>query len=251
VREQATVFGEVAELYELRRPTYPAALFAALLEAVPGARRALEAGAGTGKATAALARSGLAVEAVEPDPAMAAVARRVCAGLDVTVRAGRFEEWDGEAGAFDLVVSAQAWHWVDHDAGAGVAARALRPGGALAVWWNRPQGTRPGAAWRAVDAVYAREAPELIDKASARAAELPAPPADAFAPWERRSFPWTRDYGAREYAELIRTHSDHRLLEPERLDRLAAAVEEGIDAAGGRLTYAYRCDLALGRRTAG
>jgi SAM-dependent methyltransferase len=36
----------------------------------------------------------------------------------------------------DIVCSAQAWHWVDVDRAAPEVLRVLRPGGALALWWN-------------------------------------------------------------------------------------------------------------------
>src|SRR6188472_539154 len=113
-RPEALTFGEAAELYDRVRPGYPDAVFDAVLSAVPGARRALDAGAGTGRATVALAERGVAVEAVEPDSRMAALARTRCAGLPVRIRETRFEDWQGAAGTFNLVVCAQAWHWLDH-----------------------------------------------------------------------------------------------------------------------------------------
>jgi SAM-dependent methyltransferase len=112
-REEAVVFGEVAELYDAARPGYPEALFDEVLASVPRPRRALEAGAGTGGATVVLAQRGVEVEAIEPDHRMAALARRRTAGLPVRVRELRFESWDGPANAFDLVVCAQAGDLVE------------------------------------------------------------------------------------------------------------------------------------------
>jgi SAM-dependent methyltransferase len=252
VRERANVFGEVAELYEARRPGYPPALFDAVLAAVPGARTALEAGAGTGRATVELARRGLTVDAVEPDRAMAAIARRATAGLPVTVHETPFEAFAPEPRSYDLVASAQAWHWVGPAGGAPVAATALRDGGVLALWWNTYGGEQDDAVWQAVDDAYRREAPELLDRTHLRqergvherTGELPPELTDV----RTESFPWTAEYGGREYADLIRTHSDHRMLEPDQLDRLARAVEQAIDAAGRPLSYPYRTELLLARR---
>jgi SAM-dependent methyltransferase len=252
-RDRAGVFGEVASLYDARRPGYPDELYDALLAYVPGATRVLEAGAGTGKATVALALRGLSVEAVEPDAAMAAIARERCAALPVRVVEGvPFESWQGEAGAFDLVASAQAWHWVDHLRGVEVAGRALRPGGALAMWWNRI-GSREGPVFDAIEDAYRREAPSLADDThvlNVRTAEIPGrEPVAGFAPWEQRTFYWSTTYRAREYGELLETHSDHRLLEPERRSRLIDAVVRAIEDAGdGKLEYRYRTVLQLARR---
>src|SRR3984885_2971448 len=68
----------------------------------------------------------------DPDPRMAEQARQ--GGTEVEV--AKFEDWDPAGRAFDAVVAAQSWHWVDLVAGAAKAAAALRPGGRLAVLWN-------------------------------------------------------------------------------------------------------------------
>src|SRR5437762_13409103 len=46
---------------------------------------------------------------------------------------------------------------------------------------------------------------------------------------EVRSYGWVQEYDPRSYGELLRTHSDHRLLDPRRLDKLVAAVENAIE----------------------
>lgn len=247
-RERATLFGTVAELYERRRPGYPAELFDDLLALAPGARRVLEAGAGTGRATVELARRGLEVTAAEPDPAMAEVAARATAGLDVTLWPGRFEDWDGPPGAFDVVASAQAWHWVDFERGMEVARRVLVPGGLLAAWWNR-NGRWEGPLRRAVDDAYRAHAPELgrdFDETPLFAAGAKL---EGFSPLEVRSYDWAEEYDARTFVEYLQTHSDHLLLEPERLATLCAAVAEAIErVGGGRLEYPHRTLMLTARR---
>ena len=251
-RRRSRVFGEVAELYEQRRPGYPDALFDAVLGSPAGqVARALEAGAGTGRATKVIASRGVRVDAVEPDAKMAAVARRSCTGLPVELHELAFEDWDAAPGAFDLVFSAQAWHWVDPIAGAAVAARALRPGGALALWWNRAA-DNSGPVMEAIQEAYEREAPDLAGTAgpSRSRAEDAQPPAAlaGLGPWRHDAFEWETSYGAREYAELIQTHSDHRLLPEPVRTRLAAAVAEAVETAGGRVDYRYRTHLFTASR---
>jgi SAM-dependent methyltransferase len=247
------VFGEVADLYDLRRPGYPDALYADLLAEAKPARRALEAGAGTGKATAALARRGVEVVALEPDPRMAAIARRACEGLPVEVLERRFEDGYGDPGEFDLVVSAQAWHWVDAERGLAIARRALRPRGVLATWWNHA-GAWAGPMRAALDAAYLEWAPELSESVVNRwidRAETAPSAGPGFEALPSRRYTWTERYDAAEYAELIQTHSDHRTLPPERLEGLVAAVRRAIEeVGGGELVYPYRTDLVMVRREA-
>ena len=59
------------------------------------------------------ARRALTMTALEPDPAMASIAQRNCAGWDVSVEITSFEDWAAPPGpGFKLVMAAQSWHWV-------------------------------------------------------------------------------------------------------------------------------------------
>ena len=140
-REQRTVFGEVAELYDRARPAYPDALVQDVLDFVGKiSPRILEVGAGTGKATVLFAQRDLEIVALEPSTEMAAVLHRHGDGFPgVTFAVSTFEDWVLEPAAFDLVISAQAWHWVAPDVGYVKAHAALAPRGTLALFWNRPQ----------------------------------------------------------------------------------------------------------------
>jgi hypothetical protein len=83
-RERRLVFGEVAELYDRARPSYPPELIDDVIEAarLSPADRALEVGTGTGKATELFAERGVGVLGLEPDPEMAGMARRRCAAYE-------------------------------------------------------------------------------------------------------------------------------------------------------------------------
>ncbi|MDQ2789165.1 MAG: class I SAM-dependent methyltransferase [Pseudonocardiales bacterium] len=239
---RARSFGQVAELYDRWRPGYPDALYVDVLELGAGGR-VLEAGAGTGRATLALAARGASVVAVESDAAMAAVARRRTRGMAVDVQESTFEDCAVAAGTFDLVVAAQAWHWLDPERGAPVAARALRPGGALCLWWNRPA-ELAGPVWNAIHDAYAEHAPALDRRAALHQQpdrEQQIEPAPGFMPWSVQTYDWSATYDAESYSGLVQTHSDHLLLPSTQRERLVEAIRTAIiDAGAGRLDYHYR-----------
>ncbi|MFE0580963.1 MULTISPECIES: class I SAM-dependent methyltransferase [unclassified Streptomyces] len=141
---RARSFDAAAASYAAHRPGYPPALFDAVEELagrpLAGARVA-DVGAGTGIATAVLHERGADVLAVEPGDGMAAQLRRAHPGIPV-VR-GDGDRLPLATAAFDLLTYAQAWHWTDPARSVPEARRVLRPGGALALWWNDPDLTVP------------------------------------------------------------------------------------------------------------
>jgi SAM-dependent methyltransferase len=252
-------FGEVAELYDQSRPSYPGELVddvIALAGGAPGVR-ALEVGAGTGKATVMFAARGLAVHGLEPSPEMAAIARRNCAPFpDVTIEEADFERWTVEQGVFALVFSAQAWHWVTPELKYVRARAALADGGRLAAFWNRPR-WEDSPLREDLSSVYLEFAPDLGPDPGPADPALNTPP-DRWEDWdaeieaaagfgrpEVRFYEWTSDYTAEEYTRLLSTHSDHIVLPDDRHAALMAAVAEVIERHGGTLRMYYVTKLCV------
>jgi SAM-dependent methyltransferase len=128
----AAGFASAAEVYERARPSYPDAAVAWLVERTglgPG-KTVLDVGAGTGKLTRLLVRSGARVVAVEPIPEMRAL---IAAAEAVD---GTAEELLFPDGAADVITVAQAFHWFDHARALPELHRVLRQGGVLALVWN-------------------------------------------------------------------------------------------------------------------
>ncbi|HWG15171.1 MAG TPA: class I SAM-dependent methyltransferase [Streptosporangiaceae bacterium] len=238
----AESFGTDAARYDRTRPSYPPAMADRILAASPGPR-VLDVGCGTGIAARLFQSAGGQVLGVDPDERMAGQAR--AAGLEVEV--ARIEDWDPADRQFDVVVAGQAWHWVDPVAGARQAAKALRPGGRLAVFWNafRP----PPGLEDAMAAVYQRVLPQapmkgglpgpdgyakLGDRAAAGMRE-----AGSFEETERWDFDWERAYTRDEWLDLVPTYGGNTQLPPAVLRELLDGIGAAVDAIGGSFTMGY------------
>ncbi|MEU1149861.1 class I SAM-dependent methyltransferase [Streptomyces sp. NPDC005863] len=143
-RVRARSFDAAAAQYAAYRPSYPPALLDAVerLAGRPLAdARVVDVGAGTGIATALLTARGARVVAVEPGDGMAEQFRRTLPHVPLV-------RGDGNAlpladASADLITYAQAWHWTDQERSVPEALRVLRPGGALALWWNKTDHEMP------------------------------------------------------------------------------------------------------------
>lgn len=245
-------FDTRAELYDAARPSYPDALADDVL-AVAG-RRVLEIGAGTGKATAVFARRGASVVAIEPGASLAAVLRRNTRGRDVTVVETTFEAWPIER-RFDVVMSAQAIHWIDPAVRYTKAAAVLDPGGALAVVRNENAIADPELRGE-LDAAYARwlgnpdRSGSLEEVVESTRRELVGDIAasGSFGPVEMRRYPWTATYTTPQYLDLLDTYSDHATLPADRRDGLRRDVAAALDRRGGTLEIPYVSLAFLARR---
>jgi ubiquinone/menaquinone biosynthesis C-methylase UbiE len=127
------VFNKMAHVYDAR-PDYPHALIDALAGLARGPR-VLDLGAGIGHIALPLAALGLDVVALEPAVAMLEVLERAAATQDLAVDVvhGKAESLPFQEASFDLVVVADAVHFLDAELAGREIARVLAPRAALAV----------------------------------------------------------------------------------------------------------------------
>jgi SAM-dependent methyltransferase len=257
-----TTFDEDALLYDEVRPGYPEALFddVVSLSGIPPEARILEIGCGTGQATVPLAERGYRVLCVELGENLAAVARRKLAAYPrAEVLTADFEGWSSQDEIFDLAVSATAFHWLDPAVAYPKVARSLKPGGAVALFWNEHvHSGASGGFFESVQRVYEREAPEIVKPEDAGGLPRPEEVPDRTGEIEgsglfegvtKRLYRWNETYDAEGYLRVLNTYSGHRGLEEATRERLFRGIAGLIDGEyGGRVVKGYLTTLYVARR---
>lgn len=256
--ERRLSFDKIAKAYDDYRPSYPAGMIEHIERTAQlGPRsRLLEIGCGPGKATILFAERGYEILCIEPGINLIDLAAEKLRGYAVSFVNCLFEDWQETPEAFDVVYSGQAFHWVPKEAGYDKAAAALKPGGYLALFWNRFPG-RDDALRREIDLAYQRCAPELVEKAKQKPRELLKAEMDQAAEIQASGhfqdvavlrFPWTQRYTTEQYLGLVSTHSDHLALPKERLDCLLEGIGNAIERFGGSLDINYSTLLYLAQK---
>jgi len=277
------LFGDPAQAaaYAAHRPSYPASLMRDLAAyASAGLGRpieaAVDAAAGSGQAALALAA---AVPGVRRVVALDASPAQVAAATDAVAAAGKAatvavvcapaEDTGLPPSSADLVIVAQALHWLDVPAFYREAARLLRPGGAVAVlsysWPTVVAGEEGGRVMPASTAALRAAAHEpplggLWDAGRALIdAGLPGldPPGDLFEEVERRGGEGMRAATtARGVAGYVRSWSAYARHRREAGEAAAAAgdpadrVEAAVrgEAGGGGVGMEWPLLVMVGRR---
>lgn len=247
-------FNEDAANYDRARPGYVPELYADILAYKPltQASHALEIGIGTGQATPPILQRGCHVTAAELGEDLAEYSRRKFAGYDrFRVVQGDFMQMDVPDASLDLIYSATAFHWLPQAEALQKCLRCLKPGGAIALFWNHPYPNRESDPSNAVNRrVYAKHRPSnrpLVEgtDTTARANAL----AEAgFADVQVQLYHRVRTLTTDEYIALINTYSDHRALPEAIRTAFEADMRAGLAEVGGRINIYDTQSLYLARK---
>jgi SAM-dependent methyltransferase len=236
---RARTFDEIAELYAKGRGETDAQILDDLfsLSGIDAATaRILEIGCGAGQATLPLARRGCGIVGIEMGANLAHIARaRLAAFPQVSIVNTRFEDWQRDEYLVDMVLSVDAWHWLDPRTCYTKAADALKPHGILAI--ARTLHIYPPG----FDSFFA-EIQSSYEQIGVGTMPWP-PPAPSQIPDLREELASSgcfnniqitrrireQQFTADRYIAFLATTSDHRLMAAAKRERLFAEMRRLID----------------------
>lgn len=250
VHARAGAFDAAAEAYDRGRPGWPEPAPDAIARrlGLSPASTVLDLAAGTGKLTRMLVPRFASVVAVEPLEGMRAVLERVTPGARVLP--GTAEAIPLAQGAVDAVFVAEAFHWFDAARAVAELERVLRPGGGVAVLYNRHDREAQDEPWRreshAVLEAH-RLPPDGIDPVDTSGWQ--AALAARFGALAEDTFEHAQRFDAAGLEAMYASFSAIAGLPGERREAALAAQRDVLDRHGVRVAeIAYRTVVVTARR---
>lgn len=250
LEERAHWYSTAAQAYDKARARYPHKLisYIAELTQLSSASRLLEIGCGPGIATTSFAEWECSIVCVEPNPEFCELARNNCKPFPkVAIKQSSFEQWPVQASAFDAVVSASAFHWIQPEVGHPKVAEALRDDGYFILLWNKEPQPNPEL-WPSFTEIYNRQDLSSLGRFETEAARQQAlktlvqPTIDSglFKKVVSQQVRMEKTYTAEDYLLLLSSFSPYISLEESRRNSLFAVLKKQIDDnLGGVINLSY------------
>ena len=152
-------FDAVVNSYDVSRPEYPAGLFSDILNfaSFSSGKKAVEIGAGTGKATLPFLHAGYDVTAIELGANMANfLSTKFGEYKNFNVVVDSFEDAALEENHYDLLYAATAFHWVNAEIGCPKAFHLLTQSGTIALFRYNVVAADGEKAYDEIQSIYER-----------------------------------------------------------------------------------------------
>jgi SAM-dependent methyltransferase len=233
----AAGFASAADAYERARPSYPPEAVQWLAERTglgPG-KVVVDVGAGTGKLTRLLPATGARVIAVEPIAEMRAKIK------GVEVLDGTAERLPLGDSSVDVITSAQAFHWFDHERALPELWRVLVPDGQLVLVWNMRD--LEDSLQAGIEALLS-DARGVVDSYPGGWREaLERSP--LFEPGEEREFRYAQSFTVDDLADRFASTSFVATLPALEREQLLTRVRALADGLPERFPFPYRTEVHI------
>ena len=249
-------FNEDAMNYEKWRPNYCEELFHDIMEysKIDSHKKALEIGTGTGQATLPFLKTGCDLRAIELGENLAEFSKNKFKDYkNFNILNVPFEDFKGDENTFDLIYSATAFHWIDENIGYPKAFKLLKPGGTLALFWNKPFiGRKDDLLHKKIQNIYEKYKPSKakpIEKDKEHYKELLEKLKKyGFKDVELKLYHKTRTFNACDYISLLNTYSDHRTMNLAIKAKFEEEIKEAILEHNNLLRVYDTMELYLARK---
>lgn len=258
-------FNSDPDSYDRLRPTYSNKLFDDLIDfsRLDSNMEALEIGIGTGQATTPILETGCHVTAIEIGDQLAKFSREKFSNYsNLNIINQDFEKINLKANTYDLIYSASAFHWIPIETGLPKVLKLLKSGGVFAWFSIQPSPAKEDKHIHdELQKVYNKYGEYFSKYKSKRDPESISSEIDkqltsrvdvlkqyAFTDVDDKTYCGSRTFKAKDYATLISTFSDHKVIPSKIRTVFLDEIVETINKYGGEFTLSDTMILCMGRK---
>jgi len=242
------VFNDNANSYDKYRPKYPSEVVEELIDLsqIKTKDKILEIGCGTGQITIDFIKRGYEIIAVEKGEYLSRIASNKIEKYGIgKIINSTFEEWIPSE-KFKLMISAQAFHWINKKRGINKILKLLKENGSIGLIWNVDK-SQETEFWKQSGKVYDKYLPkkkgqggmeETIDEHwdyINKRKEL--------INFEKRDYQWEKLYSKEEYLGLLSTFSPHMSMESYKREKFFKEIESIIEEMNNQVLKQYKTVL--------
>jgi len=253
--ELTQVFDDNVVNYNKFRPKYPLELIDDIirLSGINPSGIILEIGCGTGQITLPFAQKGYRITGLEKGKSLAEYTRKnLLKYSHADVRNITFEDWKTKGEKYDIVLSAQAFHWIEVDYGLRKASQLLKSNGSICLIWNLDRSEKTHF-WKLTEPIYKKYFPPIrsnrnlefyVNLYRKKINDL-----DIFEDVQYNRYEWEQSYQKDEYIGLLKTFSDHMTLEESNREKFFYEIARIIIQIGNSVNRKYETVFLFSKKT--
>ncbi len=254
--KESEMFDKAADYYDKFRPGYPIEIINALVShtKLDKTARTLEIGAGSGKATEYFKDFGFNIRCIDPGENLITIGNyKFSEYSNISFECERFENLKQNNERYDVIFSAQAFHWIPQPAGYIKCAELLKDKGYLAPFWNMYMtydnsadndllrlSEKYGGFADFVNEEQCEDRINTISKGIENSGIFKAPTVYRHL--------WSQEYTAEEYYGFALTGNQFLQLPDELKAHARAEIFELAERYGGRIVRPYLCVLYIAEK---
>ncbi|MBW4513184.1 MAG: class I SAM-dependent methyltransferase [Scytonematopsis contorta HA4267-MV1] len=244
--KRSEAFNEIAEIYNAARPNYPLELIEDVITIanIKENAKILEVGVGTGQATISFAQKGYAIHGLDPGDKLIAIASQNLSSYPkVTFEKVTFEDYQLKEKSFDLLISAQAFHWVNREIGYSKAALALKDKGHIALFWNFSPKSNT-TVFQELEQAFQQYLPEMVYNPPSIDSLIEKRKnwildSECFKEPVFKEYVWSIDYDVDRYLNLLKTQTVYQQFNEIEKQDLSTIVRKILNNHGGYISKPY------------
>jgi ubiquinone/menaquinone biosynthesis C-methylase UbiE len=250
-RKLKNTFSKVSKLYDSARPSYPAKLVNDIFRKakINNKSKILDIGCGPGTATQLFAKKNCQIIGIDIGKSLISIAKKkALKNCNISYRTTSFEKSRFKPENFNLIYSAQAWHWIDPNIAYVKAHELLESGGHLALFWKNEEFEK-NKFMRKVSNLFVKHCGKKNRKPVAiKKAEKELKKCKLFHPYEKKEYLVKIKFARKKFSDMIHTYSWVIALSGKNKENFETEFSKLLEKQNKNFTIPYKYTLLIAKK---